>query len=1359
MQLSPYGGLGGLRGELMSNNPYQPKPGMAQQLGRQQMSAPDMSGHFADVQARYGLSEEETIAAVESKGQSLGGRSPVPGATSYDGTPLGVQQDPEQMINVDRRRQMDMQQQMLAMRPPGQQFEPPQNIGYQPIEEPNRPGFAKPLSPAPSEQGTGGGLAEQEWRLKIEPVEMNMGGRIPGYQNGGPPGATNPFKLGPYSWESKFKGVPHRLPRFSPDRLGPQMHGAGQGGLTAQEDYDEVESLIAAGKARESIAKDLAAHTARRENLEPLRYPAAPTEPGERGYVADGEWENPELGRGPYVSPRELREEAEIQQLFMDRIGGVSGDRVSTGSGVPHIMDMPAELRDIALQTGEDELVRARTADLSRGLEPIYDRRRADRELEEVNSMSQLLSNTLETRDSDLSSKFARMIAEKAETEKRNAQLEALFNERRTSRESREEDAMSRLLGDYLGGMDQNLYDEDFMRPLGTGATAPPLISRASGGIVGLAHGGEVPGYFFGGLMKGIKSLGKGLGKVAGAAAPFAGLIPGVGTLASTGLGALGTALSDVTSGKGFNLGRLAQGAGRGLMFGKLGDKLGGIEGLKDKGILGGLKAAFTDKDIGKQILDVASDIDPADILTLGVTEAAGQRGAAEQAGQGEGGFGNIGMVPMGTQGRVMPGQVTQQPQGQGVAGQLTYGNQPAVNYAQASGGLIPGYQYGGMMGDEEGGDEFGIAQYVPRTSAGARRSRSFRRPRAQLAPPENVEPVRRPPPPPPPMVEGLRTPPPIVTPPPPPPPPVAPPPPPMVDELAPAIPATAASIPPPPPPPPPPTPGGAGGMGGEFEGDEVGDEFTPTKPVYYGGSGVPGGARLNPQEIQDELPRTVAAMPPPPPPPVAPTPGAGGMGGEFEGDEYGDEFTPTKDVYHGGPARDIGELDEQADEYEPPTQPVIDQVRDVVPQTAAFMPEPGEEGENEEFQDVMTSTQATEAQAEAQAQRVQDEANAAAAKNKVENPYGELPAEVLSGEREMTQAEIDKRAGKMEQEVKRQQKQAQTEAKKELIATNQLDLDDKGEQPDAIGEPDEQDIYTIDDKDFAEKKKASGVAPSGKFDVNTGDVTRDEDYIKAQGQYMGHGYDEGLSGSAGATRVMPGSETTAASSGPVNPSSGAGSGFYGEKKWFDPNAEAPVDKQMSGLNPHELPRTAEDFAAAGDAGGAGLMSRLGMAEGGLVENVSPEDLQALAQASMQLDSPGSRETVERVMRKYQLTSADLNQLIQALSQQMAATQQQPMQAGGLINGGGGDAMADDIYVNATMGANGDKQTIAVSAGEYIVPGDVVGHLGSGNTERGADVMDTFIKDVRMDRTGTAIQPDPIDLSEVVPLSYGERYE
>ena len=97
---------------------------------------------------------------------------------------------------------------------------------------------------------------------------------------------------------------------------------------------------------------------------------------------------------------------------------------------------------------------------------------------------------------------------------------------------------------DPLAGTDYRRTEVDYQ----DGGMVP---GYQSGGIVSLAHGGEVPGYFFGGLMKGIKSLGKGLGKVAGAAAPFAGLIPGVGTLASTGLGALGTALSDVTSGKG----------------------------------------------------------------------------------------------------------------------------------------------------------------------------------------------------------------------------------------------------------------------------------------------------------------------------------------------------------------------------------------------------------------------------------------------------------------------------------------------------------------------------------------------------------------------------------------------------------------------------------------------------------------------------------------------------------------------------------------------------------------------------------------------------------------------------------------
>tara|TARA_Y100000593_G_scaffold94143_1_gene191820 strand:- start:1309 stop:2949 length:1641 start_codon:yes stop_codon:yes gene_type:complete len=239
--------------------------------------------------------------------------------------------------------------------------------------------------------------------------------------------------------------------------------------------------------------------------------------------------------------------------------------------------------------------------------------------------------------------------------------------------------------------------------------------------------------------------------------------------------------------------------------------------------------------------------------------------------------------------------------------------------------------------------------------------------------------------------------------------------------------------------------------------------------------------------------------------------------------------------------------------------------------------------------------------------------------------------------------------------------------------------------------------------------------------------------------------------------RTMPTAPTAPQTAGTLQ-DSGAGSGFFGEKKWFDPNAAQPATRDIGGFNPHELPKTAADFQAAGDEGGAGLLARLGMAEGGLIESMEPQDMQALAQAAMQLESPDSMETIKMLMGKYQLSAQDINGLLQALSQQAAMGMQQSMQTGGLINGGTGDAMADDIFVDATMNANGDTQTIAVSAGEYIVPGDVVGHLGSGNTERGADVMDQFVEDVRIDRTGTAVQPDPINLEDVLPLSYGDRY-
>ena len=71
----------------------QPSIGMPQSPG-------DVSGNRASIQARYGLTEEETTAAIESQGQSLAGRSPTQGLASMadyqprPGDGRGMQQQP-----------------------------------------------------------------------------------------------------------------------------------------------------------------------------------------------------------------------------------------------------------------------------------------------------------------------------------------------------------------------------------------------------------------------------------------------------------------------------------------------------------------------------------------------------------------------------------------------------------------------------------------------------------------------------------------------------------------------------------------------------------------------------------------------------------------------------------------------------------------------------------------------------------------------------------------------------------------------------------------------------------------------------------------------------------------------------------------------------------------------------------------------------------------------------------------------------------------------------------------------------------------------------------------------------------------
>jgi hypothetical protein len=95
--------------------------------------------------------------------------------------------------------------------------------------------------------------------------------------------------------------------------------------------------------------------------------------------------------------------------------------------------------------------------------------------------------------------------------------------------------------------------------------------------------------------------------------------------------------------------------------------------------------------------------------------------------------------------------------------------------------------------------------------------------------------------------------------------------------------------------------------------------------------------------------------------------------------------------------------------------------------------------------------------------------------------------------------------------------------------------------------------------------------------------------------------------------------------------------------------------------------------------------------------------------------------------------------------------------AGGAISGyagGGGlgylksahDGMEDKI--NATID---NKRPAKLSGGEFVVPADVVSHLGNGNSEAGAKQLYALMERVRKARTGTAQQGKQINPKKYLP--------
>jgi len=105
---------------------------------------------------------------------------------------------------------------------------------------------------------------------------------------------------------------------------------------------------------------------------------------------------------------------------------------------------------------------------------------------------------------------------------------------------------------------------------------------------------------------------------------------------------------------------------------------------------------------------------------------------------------------------------------------------------------------------------------------------------------------------------------------------------------------------------------------------------------------------------------------------------------------------------------------------------------------------------------------------------------------------------------------------------------------------------------------------------------------------------------------------------------------------------------------------------------------------------------------------------------------------------------------VQAIMAYNEAQKTRGMAEGGIVSnaektngfylGGITDGMADEV--NATVDGEED---VMLSDGEFVIPADVVGHIGNGNSNAGAEKLEETMGKIRMARTGTSEQGKEIN--------------
>jgi hypothetical protein len=142
-------------------------------------------------------------------------------------------------------------------------------------------------------------------------------------------------------------------------------------------------------------------------------------------------------------------------------------------------------------------------------------------------------------------------------------------------------------------------------------------------------------------------------------------------------------------------------------------------------------------------------------------------------------------------------------------------------------------------------------------------------------------------------------------------------------------------------------------------------------------------------------------------------------------------------------------------------------------------------------------------------------------------------------------------------------------------------------------------------------------------------------------------------------------------------------------------------------------------------------------AEGGIASANPGAATKANIEAEAKMALLGEHPRAKEALARYQQVFGD--QAMRSLSSKVRAP-------GGRIRGAGGGL--DDLIPGTIEG----RKQVRLADGEFVVPADVVSHLGDGSTDHGVRKLYEMMDRIRDTKTGSKKQPGPVKDRKVLPV-------